>query len=83
MTRFKPPLTKTDLAAIQERSQTPDTRALLWEIARLRSIVLRADQLQQCLGNSAGSVGIVVDALRDQLRGEPCIDERVRLDFSE
>jgi hypothetical protein len=40
--RFKPALTKDDLTAIQERSaDSPDVRALLWEVARLRALALR------------------------------------------
>jgi len=40
--RFKSALTKDDLTAIQERSaDSPDVRALLWEVARLRALALR------------------------------------------
>jgi len=39
--RFKPALTKYDLTAIQGRSaDSPDVRALLWEVARLRALAL-------------------------------------------
>lgn len=76
-------MTREDLAAIQARSLTPDTRALLWEIARLRALVLRADQLQHCLGNIGGGPGIVLEVLRAELKGEPCVEERIKLDFGE
>lgn len=82
MARFKQPLTRADLAAIQARSQTPDARALLWEIARLRALVLRANQLQLSLGALAGGPRIVLDALRAELEGEPCIAEREWVDLS-
>lgn len=43
--RFKPLLSKVDLKAIQERSATaPDVVMLLWEVARLHSVLLYADQ---------------------------------------
>lgn len=78
---FKRPLTRADLQAIKERNSSPDVKALLWEVAGLRSIVLRADQLQASLGNPGGGVRLIVGALRDELEGEPCVAEQVRLDL--
>jgi hypothetical protein len=73
---FKPPLTKAQLQEIQERNRdSADARALLWEIARLRALLLRADQLQRSLGNLAGGPGIVLSAFRNEIRDEPCIRE--------
>lgn len=76
---MKPPLTKADLQAIQERA-SPDVLTLLWEIKRLRGIVLRADQLQRLMGDVGGSVGMVLNGLRAELEGEPCVAEFPRLD---
>lgn len=77
---MKPPLTKADLQAIQERNESPDVRTLLWEIKRLRGIVLRADQLQRLMGDVGGSQGMVLNGLRAELEGEPCVAEQPRLD---
>jgi len=49
--RFKRKLTRAELQAIQGRNDSEDVKTLLWEIARLRAIALRADQLQANLGN--------------------------------
>lgn len=77
---MKKPLTKADLQAIQDRNDSPDVRALLWEIKRLRGIVLRADQLQRLLGDVGGSQGMVLAGLRGELENEPCVQEQPRLD---
>jgi hypothetical protein len=37
----KPPLTSDQLKQIRERSDSPDVRALLWEIKRLRDLTWR------------------------------------------
>jgi len=78
--RFKNPLTKQQLQAIQDRNpDSPDARALLWEIARLRSVVLYADQLQRMLTTLPGPQGAILDALRGMLKEEPCVKEFPRL----
>jgi hypothetical protein len=70
--RFKPPLTRDDLAAIQDRSlNSPDTRALLWEIAHLRALVLRThDYFRQGTPTMAIVMG---ETLRTILEDEPVI----------
>lgn len=46
--RFKPPLTRADLVAIQERNPgSADVRALLWEVKHFRALALYVDQLQR------------------------------------
>jgi hypothetical protein len=62
--RFKRKLTRTELQAIQARNDSEDVKTLLWEIARLRALALRADQLQASLGNLAGGPGLILSALR-------------------
>lgn len=80
----KPPLTRADLKAIWGRSAgSPDAQALLWEIKRLRAIVLRADQLQRALGEMGGAQGMMLNSLRAELEGEPCIAEFPRLSSHE
>jgi hypothetical protein len=77
-TRFKPALTKDDLTAIQERSaDSPDVRALLWEVARLRALALRThDYFRQ--GSSSTAV-ILADSMRTLLEDEPAIQEQSKL----
>jgi hypothetical protein len=77
--RFKDPLTKATLQEMQRRATNPDTLALLWEVARLRSVVLYADQLQRMLTTLPGPQGAILETLREKLRDEPCIKEFPRL----
>ena len=77
---FKPPLTKETLIEIQERNPgSPDVRALLWEVKRLRALALYADQLQRMLGTLPGPQGAILDTLREKLKDEPCVKEFPRL----
>jgi hypothetical protein len=78
--RFRDPLGRVELEAIKARRDAADVQALLWEIARLRSLVLRADQLQRSLNEvGLGGAAIVLRALRAELEGEPCVLERGEL----
>jgi hypothetical protein len=78
--RFKPPLTRADLVAIQERNpESADVRALLWEVKRFRALALYVDQLQRILGTLPGPQGDVLQAIRAQLESEPCVKEFPRL----
>jgi hypothetical protein len=79
--RFKRKLTCAELLAIQSRNDSEDVKTLLWEIVRLWAIALRADQLHVSLGNLAGGPGLILSALRAELKDEPCIAEQVRLDL--
>lgn len=79
-------MSKDALKAIQERNprvkgdpQSDDLYAALWEIQRLRAIVLRADQLQRALGEPGGGVGMILGALRAYLEQEPCVLEQAVL----
>lgn len=78
--RFKPPLTKDELQAIQARNlDSPDIHAALWEIARLRSLVLYMDQLQRMLGTLPGQQGDLLESIRQKLADEPCVKEFPKL----
>jgi hypothetical protein len=78
---FKPPLTELDLHAIQERNRdNSDVITLLWEIKRLRAIVLRADQVQRSVSGLGGRADIILNALREEIKNEPCIAESPKLD---
>jgi hypothetical protein len=76
----RPKLTRAELRAIDQRNTSPDVRTLLWEIKRLRAIVLRADQLVRTLGPLGGAVGMMRDGLEAELEGEPCVEEFPRLE---
>ena len=76
----RPPLTHQALRDIGLRNRDhADTTALLWEIKRLRSIVLRADQLQRCMTSLPGAYNMILEALRNQLKDEPCVIESNQL----
>jgi hypothetical protein len=78
--RFKQPLTRADLVAIQERNpESADVRTLLWEVKRFRALALYVDQLQRILGTLPGPLGDVLQAIRAQLEDEPCVKEFPRL----
>ena len=75
MSKFRKPLTTVDLVEIRLRSDSPDMRAVLREIMRLRAIVLKADQLERSLGSTDGEVETIRDVLRAELDEEPSIAE--------
>lgn len=82
MSGFRKPLSTAELKEIQTRSDSPDMRAVLWEIRRLRRIASRADQLERSLPRSSGALGMIRDLLRAELDQEPSITEMPRLDLS-
>ncbi|WP_454703481.1 hypothetical protein [Achromobacter pestifer] len=74
---FKPPLYHADLRAIRERqSWNADVITLLWEVKRLRSVLLRAYQLSGDFKRPAGITGDLFDEFMAGLRIEPCVIER-------
>ncbi len=74
---FKAPLTHADLRLIRERQPwNPDVISLLWEVKRLRSLLLRAHQLSGDFKRPAGVTGELYDDFMTDLRGEPCVLER-------
>lgn len=78
---FRPPLTKPELKAMWDRNpDSADVKALVWEVKRLRGLVLRADQLQRVLGELGGAQGSILTGLRSELKDEPCIIEFPRLE---
>jgi hypothetical protein len=76
----KDPLTRDALIAIQDRNpDSADVRALLWEISRLRSVVLRShDFFRQPATSSTAS--IMAENLRRLLDEEPVVKEQPRLE---
>ena len=82
MSNSRKPLTTVELVEIRLRSDSPEMRAVLLEIRRLRRIVSRADQLERSLGPIGGAVGMIRDILRAELDEEPSIAELIRIDLN-
>lgn len=72
MSKFRAPLSIEQLKEIRERSDSPDMRAVLWEIRRLREIASTADELDRNLGPRVGISGLIRASLRVQLDGGAC-----------
>jgi hypothetical protein len=68
-TNFRPSLTKAQLHDIGQRRDAGDIPALLWEIARLRSVVARADQYL------IGPNSLIGEVLRAELDDCACVKE--------
>lgn len=75
--RYPTPLTAADLRALYARNRSPEVRALLWEVARLRARILRASQLLECViqGDhlTAKKQPTVVAAMHREFQLEPCL----------
>ncbi len=68
---FRDPLTTQQLQEIQERNRdSKDVMALLWEIKRLRSVILRADQAYR---SNVFAGGLIADLLKADLDKEPVV----------
>ena len=73
--RFPPALTKVQLEEIKERRKgDADVKALLWEVARLRTHVLQADQLLRTMTGHQAHESVLRDLARE-IKNEPCITE--------
>ncbi|MGB3819318.1 hypothetical protein [Achromobacter pulmonis] len=74
---FRNPLSAEQLRAIRERQPwNPDVIALLWEVKRLRSVLLRLHQVSGDLKRPASLMGEIYDDLMAGLADEPCVIER-------
>ncbi|MGZ8132528.1 hypothetical protein [Bordetella genomosp. 6] len=74
---FRSPLTHAELRAIRERQPwNPDVLTLLWEVKRLRSMMLRAYQLSGEFHRPVGVLANCYDEYMAQLVVEPCVLER-------
>lgn len=77
---FKPPLGKNELRDIQDRNpDSADVRALLWEVKRLRALVLRSHDYFRQTATSTTAI-MLADAMRRDLAEEPVVVEQPRLD---
>ncbi|WP_174999084.1 hypothetical protein [Rugamonas aquatica] len=68
---FKPPLTTEQLRAIGLRRDAADVIPLLWEIKRLRALVLRGDQVVRRIIHG----DYLVEIFKQELLGEPVLEE--------
>lgn len=74
---FRPPLTHDQLREIRKRQPlNADVIALLWEIRRMRGMMLRAYQLHSDTRRPAGVLANCWDEFDALLRAEPCVVER-------
>ncbi len=73
---FRPPLTFAQLRAMRERQpNNADVIALLWEVKRLRSVLLRLHQVSGDLKRPPSLMGQIYDDLMAALAVEPCVVE--------
>lgn len=76
MPKFPRALTRAELHALARQSLPGSVeRRLLWEIKRLQTIALRADQLLRSMGPSGGAASCISEALQAQLDAEACVRE--------
>jgi hypothetical protein len=74
---FRPPLTLASLQSIQAANpDSEDVRTLLWEIKRMRSMLLRAEQLRDRFPKPGNCLDGVWDEFQRDLAAEPCVLER-------
>ncbi|EHP44222.1 hypothetical protein OR16_04572 [Cupriavidus basilensis OR16] len=72
-----PKLSAGQLRAIYERNPCPEVRDLLWEIHRLRILLLCANQLQKAYDCGCHVSHMqILEKFRADICGEPCIEER-------
>lgn len=72
------PLTAERLAQIWDDHPSPVVLELLWEIHRLRSTILRADQIRRMIGSRGTHLvsGSVWECFGRELDAEPCLTDR-------
>jgi hypothetical protein len=76
-----PPLHVEELRGIWQTDRSPNVRRLLWEIARLRDVVLRSqrglEMFNECFppGKYRNVTQRIIDTLLDELADEPVVQE--------
>jgi hypothetical protein len=75
--RHRAPLTAAELAEIYDREPTETVLRLLREIHRLRSTIMRADQIRRMIGGAGSSLvaGTVWECFERELDAEPCLTD--------
>jgi hypothetical protein len=71
-------MTAADLAALYDAEPTATVRALLWEVARLRSVIKRAHQIRVAVGDTAPTNvnSITWTAFCSEVDREPCVTDK-------
>ena len=73
------PLTRDQLRTVYELSPTPAVKRLLWEVHRLRAVVLRANDLVRTIDYNGTKLdpasGLALKGLREALEAEPVVLE--------
>jgi hypothetical protein len=70
------PLTAARLAELYDQDPSPLVRELLWEIHRLRAVILRAHQVRSTIGHNPPLVPQVLwEAFTKELDAEPCVHD--------
>lgn len=76
---MRPPLTRENLIEIRDRNRGhEDVAALLWEIKRMRALLLRSHDYLRVAPTSS-TAQMVGDGLRRQLDDEPVVKEQPSL----
>lgn len=71
-----PRRSREELRAYYYQHPCREVRELLWEVHRLRLLVLRANQLADSMGaGCANSTDLILRCLRQELEGEPVVQE--------
>jgi hypothetical protein len=71
------PLTRDQPRTVYETNPTPAVKRLLWEIHRLRAVVLRANDLVRSIDYNGTKLvpasGLALKGLREALQSEPVV----------
>jgi hypothetical protein len=73
------PVTRDQLRTVYETNPTPAVKRLLWEVHRLRAVVLRANDLVRSIDYNGTKLDpaslLALKGLREALEGEPVVRE--------
>jgi hypothetical protein len=70
------PLTAARLAELYDQNPSPVVTELLWEIHRLRAVILRAHQIRRTIARNPPAMPRVLwEAFTDEIDAEPCVTD--------
>lgn len=76
-----PALTSEELRDIGVRNRSPDVRDLLWEIARLRSLIRQARYFVSLVDEKHAGVPAMTQSTLRTFNAEPCVIEEIEDDY--